>query len=189
MRREDRLKNSRSLTFAKNHIEKNVKERVLFKIYKEHFERLLHLWRVEYRHTKYSLNGQTFLFLCKYVRLSLNEKHLTYLYFNKINPDVNIQYIIFTSGTTFRLQIPPIRIRYPVWRISEWRARQKGSPSTEISASTPPYKPRRTNSDTSKYYNVHTPRAQRSLSANPRNFLTQFLCQAICTQRTPKGPK
>ena len=21
------------------------------------------------------------------------------------------------------------------------------------------------------------------------NFLTQFLCQAICTQRTPKGPK
>ena len=29
--------------FAKNNIEKNVKERVLFKNYKERFERLLHL--------------------------------------------------------------------------------------------------------------------------------------------------
>ena len=34
----------RSPTFAKNNIEKNVKERVLFKNYKERFECLLHLW-------------------------------------------------------------------------------------------------------------------------------------------------
>ena len=38
------IKNVRSLTFAKNNIEKNVKERVLFKYYKEHFELSLHLW-------------------------------------------------------------------------------------------------------------------------------------------------
>ena len=31
-------------TFAKNNIEKNVEDRVLFKNYKERFERLLHLW-------------------------------------------------------------------------------------------------------------------------------------------------
>ena len=30
--------------FAKDNIEKNVKERVLFKNYKERFERSLHLW-------------------------------------------------------------------------------------------------------------------------------------------------
>ena len=41
---EDRLKNLLSLTFVKNDIEKNVKERVLFKKYKERFERSLHLW-------------------------------------------------------------------------------------------------------------------------------------------------
>ena len=35
--------NSRSLTLAKNNNEKNVKERVLFKNYKERFERSLHL--------------------------------------------------------------------------------------------------------------------------------------------------
>ena len=40
----EQIKNLRSLTFGKNNIEKNVKERVLFKNYKESFERLLHLW-------------------------------------------------------------------------------------------------------------------------------------------------
>ena len=35
--------NLRSLTFAKNNIEKNVKERFLYKNYKERFERWLHL--------------------------------------------------------------------------------------------------------------------------------------------------
>ena len=34
----DRLKNLRSLTFAKNNIEKNAKECILFKNYKERFE-------------------------------------------------------------------------------------------------------------------------------------------------------
>ena len=42
--KEDRLNNLRSLMFAKNKIEKYLKERVLFKNYKERFERLLHLW-------------------------------------------------------------------------------------------------------------------------------------------------
>ena len=42
LKKEGRLKNLRSLTFAKNNIEKNVKERVLFKNYKKHFERSLH---------------------------------------------------------------------------------------------------------------------------------------------------
>ena len=42
--KEDILKNLRSLTFAENNFEKNVKERILFKIYKERFERSLHLW-------------------------------------------------------------------------------------------------------------------------------------------------
>ena len=40
---KDRLNNLRSLTFAKNNIEKNIKEHVLFKNYKERFERSLHL--------------------------------------------------------------------------------------------------------------------------------------------------
>ena len=43
MIKENRLKNLRSLTFAKNNIEKNVKERVIFKNYKERFELSLHL--------------------------------------------------------------------------------------------------------------------------------------------------
>ena len=38
-----RLNKLRSLTFAKNNIEKNVKERVLFKNYEERFKRSLHL--------------------------------------------------------------------------------------------------------------------------------------------------
>ena len=42
--KKDRLKKLRSLTFAKTNIEKNVKERVLFKNYEERFERSLHLW-------------------------------------------------------------------------------------------------------------------------------------------------
>ena len=37
------MKNLRSLTFAKNNIKKNVKERVLLKNYKERLERSLHL--------------------------------------------------------------------------------------------------------------------------------------------------
>ena len=37
------ITNLRSLTFVKNNIEKNVKERILFKNYKERFERSLHL--------------------------------------------------------------------------------------------------------------------------------------------------
>ena len=40
----NKLKNLRSLTFAKNNFEINVKERVLFNNYKERFERSLHLW-------------------------------------------------------------------------------------------------------------------------------------------------
>ena len=44
MEKEERLNNLRSLTFAENNIEKNVKERVLFKNYKERFEHSLHLW-------------------------------------------------------------------------------------------------------------------------------------------------
>ena len=43
MKKEDRSNNLGSLTFAKNNIEKKVKERVLFKNYKERFERSLHL--------------------------------------------------------------------------------------------------------------------------------------------------
>ena len=46
---KDMLKNLRSLTFAENDIEKNVEERVLFKNYKERFERSLHLWEEEER--------------------------------------------------------------------------------------------------------------------------------------------
>ena len=42
--KKDRLKKLRSLTFAENNIEKNEKERVLFKNFKERFERSLHLW-------------------------------------------------------------------------------------------------------------------------------------------------
>ena len=37
------IKNLSSLTFAKNNIENNVKERILFKNYKERFESSLHL--------------------------------------------------------------------------------------------------------------------------------------------------
>ena len=44
MKKDDRLGNLRSLTLAKNNIEKNVKKLVLFKNYKERFERSLHLW-------------------------------------------------------------------------------------------------------------------------------------------------
>ena len=43
VKKEDGLNNIRSLTFAKNIIEKKVKKRVLFKNYKERFERSLHL--------------------------------------------------------------------------------------------------------------------------------------------------
>ena len=46
---KDMLKNLRSLTFAENDIEKNVEERVLFKNYKERFERSLHQWEEEER--------------------------------------------------------------------------------------------------------------------------------------------
>ena len=41
--KKDRLNYLRLLTFAKNDIEKNVKGHVLFKNYKEHFERSIHL--------------------------------------------------------------------------------------------------------------------------------------------------
>ena len=41
---ENRLKNLRSLTFANNDIEKNAKERVFFKNYKERFERSLYIY-------------------------------------------------------------------------------------------------------------------------------------------------
>ena len=41
---EDILQNLRSLTFAKNNIETNVKERVLFKNYKARFERSLSIY-------------------------------------------------------------------------------------------------------------------------------------------------
>ena len=44
MKKEDILQNLRSLTFAKNNIETNVNEIVLFKNYKERFECSLHLW-------------------------------------------------------------------------------------------------------------------------------------------------
>ena len=44
--KEDRLNNLRSLTFAKDNIDKNVKECVLFKTYEERFERSLHLWKL-----------------------------------------------------------------------------------------------------------------------------------------------
>ena len=40
-------KNFRSLTFVKNDIKKNVKKRVLFKNYKERFDRSLHLWKYQ----------------------------------------------------------------------------------------------------------------------------------------------
>ena len=40
---EDRLNNLRSLTFAKNNIEKDVKECILLTNYKKCFERSLHL--------------------------------------------------------------------------------------------------------------------------------------------------
>ena len=42
--KEDRLNDLRSLTFAKDNIDKNVTEHVVFKTYEERFERLLHLW-------------------------------------------------------------------------------------------------------------------------------------------------
>ena len=41
---EDRLNKFRSLKFSKNSIEKYVTERVIFKNYKERFERSLQLW-------------------------------------------------------------------------------------------------------------------------------------------------
>ena len=41
---QDSSTTNQTFTFAKNNIGKNVKERVLFKNYKEHFERSLHLW-------------------------------------------------------------------------------------------------------------------------------------------------
>ena len=42
--KKDILNNLRLLTFAKNNIKKNVKERILFKNYEECFERSLYLW-------------------------------------------------------------------------------------------------------------------------------------------------
>ena len=44
--KEDRLNNLRSLTFAKDDIDKNVKECVLLKTYDERFERSLQLWKL-----------------------------------------------------------------------------------------------------------------------------------------------
>ena len=44
--------------FAKNNIEKNVKERVLFKRYKEHFECSLHLWTKPWLAVEIKINHQ-----------------------------------------------------------------------------------------------------------------------------------
>ena len=75
--KEDRLKHLRLLTFAKNNIEKNVKERVLFKNHKERFERSLHLFSEITLHSLKTQKCEPYSTFISHNNLDLNSLGIT----------------------------------------------------------------------------------------------------------------